>query len=161
MNSGEGGLSRSCLPPFLGPPGSRSSWGRTCLGAVDQCGACHDYQSGHDDGAWYGGQPISKRVHAVHFGSSLNFPNTTVNYNADPMTGRSWNITFPQDVRFCEACHPSDTSSGSWAAKPARIPCSGCHDSAAATAHLNAMTWDPTPADPYSGDEDESCQACH
>ncbi len=129
--------------------------------AVDHCGACHDYQSGHADGAWYGGQPISKRVHAVHFGSSLNFPNTTVNYNADPMTGRSWDITFPQDIRHCESCHPSDTSSGTWATMPARLPCSGCHDSEAATAHMDVMTWDPTPADPFSGDEEESCQVCH
>jgi OmcA/MtrC family decaheme c-type cytochrome len=129
--------------------------------AVDQCGACHDYQSGHADGDWYGANPISRRVHAVHYGSSLNFPNTTVNYNADPVTGRSWDITFPQDVRFCEACHPSDTSSGSWATKPARLPCSGCHDSEAATAHMTLMTWDPTPADPFSGDEEESCQVCH
>ncbi len=129
--------------------------------AVDHCGSCHDYQSGHADGAWYGGQPISKRVHAVHFGSSLNFPNTTVNYNADPMTGRSWDITFPQDVRHCEACHPSETSSGSWATNPARIPCSGCHDSEAATAHMSLQTWDPTPENPFSGDEQESCKVCH
>jgi hypothetical protein len=129
--------------------------------AVDQCGACHDYQSGHADGAWYGGQPISKRVHAVHFGSSLNFPNTTVNYNADPMTGRSWDITYPQDVRHCESCHPSDTSSGTWATEPARLPCSGCHDSEAATAHMSLETWDPTPENPFSGDEEESCKVCH
>ncbi len=129
--------------------------------AVDQCGGCHDYQSGHATGDWYGANPISRRVHAVHYGSSLNYPNTTVNYNADPLTGRSWDITFPQDVRFCEACHPEDTSSGSWATKPARLPCSGCHDSLAATAHFAVMTWDPTPDDPWSGDEDESCEVCH
>ncbi len=129
--------------------------------AVDQCGGCHDYQPRDPVGTWEGARPISKRVHAVHFGSSLNFPNTTVDYNADPMTGRSWDITFPQDVRFCEACHPAETSSGSWATKPARIPCSGCHDSEAATAHMNVMTWDPTPADPFSGDEEESCRVCH
>jgi hypothetical protein len=129
--------------------------------AVDQCGGCHDYQSGHADGSWYGANPISRRVHAVHYGSSLNYPNSTVNYNADPMTGRSWDITFPQDVRNCEACHPKDTTSGSWMTMAARLPCSGCHDSDAATAHMNLMTWDPTPADPFSGDEEESCQACH
>ena len=94
-------------------------------------------------------------------GSWINFPNTTVNYNADPMTGRSWDITYPQDVRHCESCHPVDTSSGSWATNPARLPCSGCHDSEAATAHMDLMTWDPTPADPFSGDEEESCQVCH
>ncbi len=129
--------------------------------AVDQCGACHDYQSGHADGAWYGGKPISKRVHAVHFGSSLNYPNTTVDYNADPMTGRSWDITMPQDIRHCESCHPNDTSSGTWATMPARLPCSGCHDADAATAHMNLQTWDPTPLNPFSGDEEESCRVCH
>ena len=129
--------------------------------AVDGCGACHDYQNGQADGGWYGGGPISKRVHAVHFGSSLNFPNTTVGYRADPMTGRSWDITYPQDVRHCESCHPSDTSSGTWATKPSRLSCGGCHDSEAATAHLDLQTWDPTPEDPFSGDEEESCQVCH
>jgi hypothetical protein len=129
--------------------------------AVDQCGACHDYQNRDPTGSWQGARPISKRVHAVHFGSSLNYPNTTVDYTADPVRGRSWDITFPQDVRNCEACHPSDTSSGTWATMPARLPCSGCHDSDAATAHMTVMTWDPTPEDPFSGDEEESCQACH
>lgn len=129
--------------------------------AVDQCGACHDYQNRDATGSWQGGRPISKRVHAVHYGSSLNYPNTTVDYTADPVTGRSWDITFPQDIRYCEACHPTETSSGSWATKAARLPCSGCHDSLEATAHMNIMTWDWTPADPWNGDEEESCITCH
>jgi len=128
--------------------------------AVDQCGACHDYQSGHATGAWYGGKPISKRVHAVHYGSSLNHPNTTVDHS-DGIAGRNWDITFPQDIRFCEACHPDETSSGTWATKPARLPCSGCHDSDDAMAHMNLQTWDPTPENPWSGDEEESCVVCH
>jgi hypothetical protein len=37
----------------------------------------------------------------------------------------------------------------------------GCHDSDAAKAHMKLQTWDPTPTDPWSGDEEESCQACH
>jgi len=128
--------------------------------AVDQCGGCHDYQSGHDYGAWYGGKPISRRVHAVHNGSALNFPNLTVDYN-DPVKGRNWDITFPQYIKNCEACHADGTTSGSWATEAARLPCSGCHDSEAATAHLKLQTYDPTPLDPWNGDEEESCKTCH
>jgi len=128
--------------------------------AVDQCGACHDYQSGHDYGDWYGGKPISRRVHAIHNGANLTYPNVTVAYN-DPVKGRNWDITFPQYIKNCEACHPNGTTSGSWAWDAARIPCSGCHDSDAATAHLKLQTYDPTPADPWNGDEEESCQTCH
>jgi hypothetical protein len=128
--------------------------------AMDGCGACHDYQPREVTGEWTGGQPISKRTHAVHFGSSLNYPNTTVAHE-DTVPGRNWDITYPQDVRFCESCHPADTSSGTWATKAGRLACGGCHDSDAATAHMDTMTWDPTPENPWSGDEDESCGACH
>ena len=41
------------------------------------------------------------------------------------------------------------------------FPCSGCHDSDAARAHMKIETYDPTPNDPWSGDEQEACQACH
>ena len=128
--------------------------------AVDQCGACHDYQSGHADGEWYGGKAISKRVHAVHNGSKLHYPNLTVDYN-DPVKGRNWDIEFPQDVRNCETCHPPGTTSGSWQTEAARLPCMGCHDSEAATAHMKLQTYDPTPMNPWNGDEEESCQTCH
>jgi hypothetical protein len=110
--------------------------------AVDGCGACHDYQNGHATGEWYGGKPISKRVHAVHNGSNLHYPNLTVDYN-DPVHGRNWDITFPQDIRYCETCHPPGTTSGTWATHAARLPCSGCHDSESTTAHM------------------KSCQTCH
>ena len=128
--------------------------------AVDQCGACHDYQPQNATGAFSGAIPISRRVHAVHMGSGLNYPQATVGH-ADEPVGRNWQINFPQDIRNCETCHEDGTSSGTWATEPARIPCSGCHDSDAATAHMNIQTFDPTPADPYSGDEQESCKACH
>ena len=127
--------------------------------AVDGCAACHDYQNRNATGEWAGGQPISRRTHAVHFGSILNYPLTTVAHE-ETVEGRDWDITFPQDIRHCEACH-SSASSGTWATNAARIPCSGCHDSLEATAHMDIMTWDPTPLDPFSGDEEESCQACH
>lgn len=135
--------------------------------AVDQCHACHDYmpQLATDitgAGAWTGSRPISKRVHAVHFGSSLNYPLRTVDYaNGDPTVGRNWDITFPQDVRNCESCHPDGTTSGTWASKAARLPCMGCHDGDAAMTHMKLNTDDPTPADPWSGDESEACQVCH
>lgn len=132
--------------------------------AVDQCGNCHDYMPQNPTGAgWTGARPIAKRVHAVHFGSSLNYPLLTVDYaNGDPVQGRNWDITFPQDVRHCDTtCHPTAETSGTWAYKAARLPCSGCHDSESARAHMRIMTWDPTPTDPWSGDEEESCQTCH
>ena len=129
--------------------------------ALDLCGNCHDYQSQNPTGAWAGARAIAKRVHAIHFGSSLNYPLSTVDYsNGDPTTGRNWDITFPQDVRFCEACHTSETS-GSWMDQPSRLPCMGCHDSDAAYGHMMIMTWDPSPTNPWSGDEQESCEVCH
>lgn len=36
-----------------------------------------------------------------------------------------------------------------------------CHDSTDATTHGNLMTLDPTPTDPWSGDEVETCLICH
>ena len=55
----------------------------------------------------------------------------------------------------------SRTTSGTWQTKPARIPCMGCHDADAATAHIKSQVYDPTPANPWSGDEVEACQTCH
>jgi len=128
--------------------------------AIDQCGACHDYQSMLPVGSWQGGKPISRRVHAVHYGSSLNYPLLTVDYqNGDPVVGRNWDITFPRDIRECETCH-AGAANVTWT-EAARLPCSGCHDSDKVTAHMKAMTYDPTPANPWNGDEEESCQTCH
>ncbi len=130
--------------------------------AIDQCGACHDYQTQTASGQWSGGHPIAKRVHAVHNGANLDYPIATVAYsNGDPVPGRFWDITFPQDVRNCEACHVDGQTSGSWKTEASRLPCWGCHDSDAARAHMKIQTYDPTPADPWSGDEEESCTTCH
>lgn len=136
--------------------------------AIDQCGACHDYQSqratadANSSDGWAGARPIAKRVHAVHYGSRLDYPLLTVNYSrGDPVAGRNWDITFPRDILECETCHTDDSSSGSWKTEPARIPCSGCHDSDEATAHMKLMTYDPTPDSPWNGDEEESCKLCH
>ena len=118
--------------------------------------------SNSTSGSFYGGKPISKRVHAIHYGSSLNYPLLAVDYsNGDPVKGRNWDITFPQDVRNCEACHTAGTTSGSWKTEASRLPCLGCHDSDAAQAHIKLQTYDPTPDSPWSGDEEESCKACH
>jgi len=128
--------------------------------AIDQCGGCHDYQPQNATGtAWSGAKPIAKRVHAVHNGADLHYPLLTVDHS-DTVDGRNWEIEFPQDIRNCETCHGAGTS-GTWETKAARIPCSGCHDSDATTAHLKAMTYDPTPTNAWSGDEEESCQLCH
>jgi OmcA/MtrC family decaheme c-type cytochrome len=143
--------------------------------ALDQCGGCHDYQPQDPDcplgdptcgvntySGWSGGRPISKRVHAIHNGANLLHPLSTVDYsNGDPVTGRNWDIEFPQDVRNCQTCHVDGATSGTWATNPNRLACSGCHDGDAALTHMTVMTFDPTPTMPWSGDEQESCQACH
>jgi predicted CXXCH cytochrome family protein len=134
--------------------------------AVDQCIACHDYlpQAATDStgaGNWTGARPLSRRVHAIHNGSSLQYPLRTVDYaNGDPVLGRNWNITYPQPVLNCETCH-GPTTSGTWRTKPGRLACSGCHDGDAAMTHMSLGTLDPTPLDPWSGDEEESCATCH
>ena len=137
---------------------------------VDICGSCHDYRRNSPDllaGAapdgWgasatsgrsnmgFGAAPISRRVHGVHFSHYVN--------NVKEVHS-SWTdaIIFPQDVRNCVKCH---AESGSWMTNPGRVPCLGCHDSDGAKAHGLLMTYDPTPADPWSGDEQESCGTCH
>jgi OmcA/MtrC family decaheme c-type cytochrome len=128
--------------------------------ATDQCGACHDYQPQSATGPWTGGVQLSKRVHAVHNGANLVYPNDTVAH-ADGVPGRNWDITFPQDIRNCQSCHSDAASNGAWKTSPNRAACWGCHDSDAAQAHIRLMTFDPTPSDPWSGDEQESCSACH
>jgi OmcA/MtrC family decaheme c-type cytochrome len=135
-------------------------------GAVDQCGGCHDYLSAQNPAtttpaSFGGGHPISKRVHAVHNGSALNYPTITVGHEETSAFGRNWRITYPMDIRNCESCHPASTTSGSWKTNPNRLACMGCHDSDAATAHMKINTYDPTPLAPWSGDEQESCKACH
>ena len=130
--------------------------------AIDQCGACHDYTDRDVSGeAWAGAYPISRRVHAVHYGAHLNYPVDTVGHDDEPV-GRYWNIEFPQDVRYCDqTCHRPETTSGTWKTEPSRVPCMGCHDSDSAVAHMTLMTLDPTPESPWSGDEQEACNTCH
>jgi hypothetical protein len=140
--------------------------------AVDQCGGCHEYHSGQNPatiypnqlaiaGTFSGGHPLSKRVHAVHNGSALNYPTITVAHEETAAFGRNWRITYPMNIRNCESCHPAATTSGTWKTNPNRLACLGCHDSDAASAHMDIQTHDPTPGAPWSGDEQESCKACH
>ncbi len=131
--------------------------------AVDQCAACHDYQTQTASGEWTGAKSLARRIHAVHYGANLNYPLVTVGYtNGDVVAGRNWYIQLPLDPRNCNAaCHQAGTTSQSWQRKPTRGACYGCHDSDAARAHLRIQTYDPSPLDPWSGDEEESCATCH
>lgn len=139
----------------------------------DVCGSCHDYRraagprlaSDPLDG-WgasaasgrsnfgFGAAPFARRVHGVHFGNYVNSP-----FDIHASWGEHFShIVFPQDVRNCVKCH-SETDE--WKHEPGRVACLGCHDSDAAAAHALQMTFDPTPVDPFSGDEQESCAVCH
>ena len=130
--------------------------------AADMCGGCHDYQNGSATSAnWSSGNPISRRVHAIHYGSSLTYRLETVAHEDTGPAEREWDISLPQDVRHCQACHPDGTTSGTWKTNPSRLACMGCHDSDAAQVHFKLMTLDPTPMYPFNGDEQESCKACH
>ncbi len=128
----------------------------------DICKNCHDYQAQNANNAagWgaansnygFGAAPLSRRVHGVHFGKYLSHPEQNTSGIDD--------IVFPQDVRNCQKCHDSATTSGTWQ-DPGRVACLGCHDSDSDQAHGALMTVDPTPSAPYSGDEVESCESCH
>ncbi len=141
--------------------------------ATDLCTACHDWEpqlgttvasnatsANTDMYLWTGAKPIARRVHAVHNGAALHYPITTVGASDTP-SGRNWDIQYPDDVRDCQMCHPTGTTSGTWQSKPSRTACLGCHDADAATAHIKSQVYDPTPANPWSGDEVEACQTCH
>ncbi len=143
---------------------------------TDLCGSCHDYRRAADDrmagdpvdgwGAFaasgrsnmgFGAAPISRRVHGMHFANYVQNP-AEIHGSSSTKQADIPLVIFPQDVRNCQKCH-SDSSS--WSEKPARVACMACHDSDADKAHGELMTFDPTPADPYNGDEQESCGTCH
>lgn len=125
----------------------------------DTCKSCHDYlnqgegKTGWSDSNWgYGAGPLARRVHGVHFGEGLDKPqevHTRVDYS---------HVVFPQDVRNCTTCH-SETDA--WTQNPSRLACLACHDTDEVITHAALMTVDPTPADPWSGDEQETCAVCH
>jgi len=137
--------------------------------APDICKNCHDYKrqitgrSGWTNAPGtaaasnqgYGAAPIARRVHGVHRGRYLDKPE---------QVHRSFDyseVIFPQDIRNCSKCHDAKTTSGTWKTSPSRIACLACHDSDAAITHASLQTTDPTPKEPYSGDELETCAVCH
>jgi hypothetical protein len=125
----------------------------------DICKSCHDYQrqmpgkaAWTDRNAGFGAAPLARRIHGVHFGHYLEKPkevHATEDYS---------HTIFPQDVRNCTKCH-SETAE--WKEQPSRLACNACHDTEEALFHTSMMTKDPTPADPWSGDELETCKTCH
>lgn len=124
------------------------------------CKACHDYshqmtgKTNWTNSQWgYGVSPLVRRVHGAHFGKYLHKGNENGG-------GGLSEIIFPQDVRNCTKCH-SDPANTTWNTKPSRLACFACHDSTDATTHGALMTLDPTPADPWNGDEVETCSICH
>ena len=127
----------------------------------DICKNCHDYErqiagkSGWtNSNNGFGAAPLSRRVHGVHFGEYLHKPkevHATYDFS---------NVIFPQDVRNCTKCHSGDTT-GTWKTEPSRVACLACHDKDAAITHAALQITDPTPAEPYSSDEVETCTVCH
>ncbi|MHB1005394.1 MAG: multiheme c-type cytochrome [Chloroflexota bacterium] len=135
----------------------------------DYCKACHDYGrsatgdsfsrlGGSSLSGWsgFGAVPISRRVHGVHFGRYLDFPEQI--YAGNPNAFNE--VIFPQDVRNCTKCH-DPKGSAAWKEQPSRLACNACHDSTIANAHAKQMTEIPDRADPWSGDRVETCTVCH
>ncbi len=135
---------------------------------TDYCKACHDYnRSGTGDGfsrvggtstsGWggYGAKPISARVHGVHRGLYLDYPEEI--YAGNPNIFAE--VIFPQDIRNCSKCHSADTT-GTWKTKPSRVACLSCHDSDKAKTHAALNTVNVTP-DPYGPKALETCTICH
>lgn len=135
---------------------------------VDYCAACHDYghttigdkfknQGGTSLAGWsgFGAMPIVNRVHGVHKGAYLDYPEEIY---ANATKDTFGHIIFPQDLRNCTKCH---AESDTWKQKPSRMACLACHDSDAAQAHGRIMTFMPNPNDPYGPDAQESCEICH
>lgn len=126
----------------------------------DACKSCHDYEhqltgkTNWANSVWgFGVPPMSRLAHGIHYGRYVDKPTENVG-------GAFSEIIFPMDVRNCTKCH-ADPKNTSWNDKPSRLACLACHDSDAAQVHGNIMTYDPTPGDPWSGDETESCEVCH
>ncbi len=130
--------------------------------APDLCESCHDNENqlegmtSWDERNWgYGAQPIVKRVHAIHYGKYLDKPEDIHGAeDAEHFAG----IIFPQDVRNCVKCH---SESDNWTEDPSRLACLACHDTDSAQTHAALQTVDPTPTEPWNGDEVETCNVCH
>ena len=123
---------------------------------TDICKSCHDnlhQLTGKTN--WtssqfgFGVSPIGRRAHGIHYGNYVNKPGE--------INGDFSHVIFPQDIRNCTSCHISP----SWNEKPSRLACMACHDSDLAQTHGKLNTYDPTPDDPWTGDEIETCEVCH
>jgi hypothetical protein len=129
---------------------------------ADLCESCHDVErqldnnGGWDDRSWgYGAAPLVRRVHGIHNGKYIDKPEEIHGEeDAEHFSG----IIFPQDVRNCVKCH---SESDAWNEEPSRLACLACHDSDAAQTHAELQTSDPTPLEPWNGDEVETCVVCH
>ena len=99
---------------------------------------------------------LSRRIHGVHFGRYLDYPEQIYAGNPDLFKG----AIFPQDVRNCTKCH-DPKGSPAWKENASRLACTGCHDSTLSVGHSKAMTIYSTPADPWSADRVETCNICH
>ncbi|MBI4310767.1 MAG: hypothetical protein HY681_03205 [Chloroflexi bacterium] len=136
---------------------------------TDWCKACHDYnRSGTGEGfartggtstsGWsgYGAKPIAARVHGVHFGAYLNYPEDVYAGNPNQFA----EAIFPQDVRNCQKCHTAETT-GTWKTEPSRLACMACHDSDSAQAHAEINTAYNGSTDPFDVNKVETCKVCH
>ena len=128
--------------------------------ATEYCVTCHN-QSTFDP---YTGETVDLQrfVHKVHMGKNLPSVIAGGTFVINGVHDYS-DLTFPQPISNCKVCHvEAATSDGAnWKNNPTRRACGACHDSEAALTHLLLNTYDPTPADAYSGDESETCSLCH
>jgi len=128
--------------------------------AVEYCVTCHN-QDTFDP---YNGNSVDLQtiIHKLHRGASLPsvMANPSVPYTVN---GTDFSdVRFPQPLTHCAACHDEGSANGqNWKKAPSRRACGTCHDSALVVAHLAEHTEDPTPSQPYSGDEIEGCLNCH
>lgn len=125
----------------------------------DICKSCHDNKrqipemvGWTDRNAGYGAAPLSRRIHGVHYGHYVDKPEE-IHSRHDYS-----HVIFPQDVRNCTKCHDETDS---WNKKASRVACLACHDSDVTMVHASLMTFDLSPADPWNGDEFETCSICH
>jgi hypothetical protein len=125
----------------------------------DACKSCHDNMhqltgktNWSNSQYGFGVAPLARRIHGVHYGNYVAKPNEIIS------SGDYAHVIFPQDVRNCTKCH---SESSSWNDNPTRLACLACHDDDLSVDHAASMTIDPTPQDPWSGDEREICAVCH
>ncbi len=116
---------------------------------AERCGACHDYTNGSPTATsyqWFGGNPISKRVHAVHAAATLIDPDYTVGH-APAVAGHEWShILYPAALNDCAGtCHNPANSTDAWKTNPNQLACMGCHDTPEASDHALLMGGEPAP----------------